>query len=106
MMYQHKVIKRFQIKVKFNDDSDIIRVRAQYESLLTHDMKSQGYARVLDLDPGFSISWTDGKSWEFLLTMHGIYVGRKKAWQSAGITQGKLIPRSMRPLMFGQSSKA
>jgi hypothetical protein len=105
-MYHHKVIKRFQIKVVFKDDSDLIRTRAQYESLLTHDMKSKGYARLLDLDPGFSVSWTDGKTWEFLLTMHGIYVGRKKAWQSAGISQGKLIPRSMRPVILDPSFKA
>ena len=88
----HKPIKRFQVNVQFKDDSDMIRVRAQYESLLTQDMRGKGYLRVLDLDTSFSVEF-DGETWVFLMTLYGIYVGKKKAWQSEGITQGKLIPR-------------
>lgn len=90
----HKNIKRFQVKVQFKDDSDMIRVRAQYESLLTQDMRGKGYIRVLDLDPSFSVEF-DGETWVFLMTLYGVYVGKKKSWQSEGITQGKLIPRIM-----------
>jgi hypothetical protein len=89
----HKNIKRFQIKVTFKDDSDMIRVRAQYESLLDQDMKNKGYARVLDIDTAFSVEFT-GETWKFLMTLHGVYVGKKQAWLSEGITQGKMIPRS------------
>ena len=92
----HKNIKRFQVRVNFKDDSDMIRVRAQYESLLTQDMKGKGYARVLDINPAFSVEF-DGVTWVFLMTLYGVYVGKKKAWQSEGITQGKLIPRSTHP---------
>lgn len=88
----HKNIKRFQVTVSFKDDSDMIRVRAQYENLLTQDMKGKGYSRVLDIDPAFSVEF-DGETWVFLMTLYGVYVGKKKAWQSEGITQGKLIPR-------------
>ena len=90
----HKQIKRFQVEVKFKDDSDMIRVRAQYDSLLTQDMKGKGYARVLDIDPSFSVEF-DGETWVFLMTLYGVYVGKKKACQSEGITQGKLIPLNM-----------
>ena len=90
----HKQIKRFQVRVEFKDDSDMIRVKAQYESLLTQDMKGKGYARVLDINPAFSVEF-DGQTWVFLMTLYGVYVGKKKAWQLEGITQGKLIPRSM-----------
>ena len=93
----HKKIKRFQVDVQFLDDSDIIRLRAQYENLLTHDMRSKGYARVLDIDPAFSVEF-NGETWKFLMTLHGIYVGKKKAWQSEGITQGKLIPRTLQTI--------
>jgi hypothetical protein len=88
----HKTIKRFQIRVEFLDDSDMIRVKAQYESLLSQDMRSKGYARVLDIDPAFSVEFT-GETWKFLMTIHGVYVGKKKSWLSEGWTQGKLIPR-------------
>jgi len=54
----HRPIKRFQVKVEFADDSDMIRVKNQYENLLTHDMRTKGYARVLDIDPAFSIEFT------------------------------------------------
>ena len=90
----HKPIKRFQVNVEFKDDSDMIRIKAQYESLLSQDMRSKGYARVLDIDTNFSVEFT-GETWAFLMTLYGVYVGKKKAWQSEGITQGKSIPRIM-----------
>jgi hypothetical protein len=97
----HKNIKRFQINVEFHDDSDMIRIKAQYESLLSQDMRGKGYARVLDIDTNFSVQFT-GETWSFLMTMYGVYVGKRKAWQSEGITQGKLIPRIMRQHTLSQ----
>jgi hypothetical protein len=58
-------------------------------------MRAKGYVRVLDIDPAFSVEFT-GETWKFLMSIHGIYVGKKKAWQLEGITQGKQVPRSMR----------
>ena len=89
----HRKIKRFQVDVHFLDDSDMIRLRAQYENLLTHDMRSKGYIRVVDIDPAFSVEF-NGETWKFLMTMHGIYVGKRKAKECEGWTQGKLIPRT------------
>lgn len=97
----HKNIKKFQVRVEFKDDSDMIRIRAQYESLLTQDMRGKGYLRVLDLDPSFSVEF-NGETWVFLMTLYGVYVGKKQAWLSEGITQGKLIPRSMRQTISSQ----
>jgi hypothetical protein len=97
----HKQIKRFQVKVEFKDDSDMIRVKAQYENILTQDMKGKGYARVLDINPSFSVEFT-GETWAFLMSVYGVYVGKKKAWQSEGITQGKLIPRNTPQVKLNQ----
>ena len=97
----HKRIKRFQINVEFLDDSDMIRIRHQYENLLIHQMRDQGYVRVLDIDTAFSVEFT-GETWKFLMTLHGVYVGKKQAWLSEGITQGKLIPRNKRPTILSQ----
>lgn len=88
----HKTIKKFQIRVEFLDDSDMIRIKNQYENLLTGQMRDSGYVRVLDIDPAFSVEFT-GETWKFLMTIHGVYVGKKKSWQYEGWTQGKLIPR-------------
>ena len=89
----HKRIKRFQIEVEFYDNTQLISLRPQYENLLVQDMRGKGYVRVLDIDPAFSIEFT-GETWRFLMTLQGVYVGRKKAWQFEGITQSKLIPRT------------
>ena len=98
----HRKIKRFQIEVLFNDNSQLISLRPQYENLLTQDMRGKGYVRVLDIDPAFSVEFT-GETWRFLMSIHGVYVGKKKAWQSEGITQSKLIPRIMRQHISSQS---
>jgi hypothetical protein len=97
----HQRIQRFQVRAQFNSDADIIRVRAQYESLLIQEMRDKGFVRVLDIDPTFSVSY-DQEVWSFILTMHSVHVGKKKAWQSEGITQGKLIPRDTRPHTLSQ----
>ena len=91
----HKKIKRFQINVEFLDDSDIIRIKNQYENLLISRMRDEGYVRVLDIDPAFSIEFS-GETWKFLMTIHGVYVGKRKAWQLEGITQNKLVPKNTR----------
>ena len=58
----HKPIKRFQVEVEFKQDSDMIRVRAQYESLVTHDMRNKGYIPVMDVYPHFSIDYDNKNS--------------------------------------------
>ena len=91
----HRKIKRFQIDVEFQDNAQLISLRPQYENLLIQDMRGKGYVRVLDIDPAFSVEFT-GETWKFLMSIHGVYVGKKKAWQLEGITQGKSIPRTTR----------
>lgn len=98
----HKIIKRFQIEVEFHDNAQLISLKPQYENLLVQDMRGKGYIRVLDIDPAFSIEF-NGETWKFLMTLHGIYVGKRKAWQLEGTTQNKLIPRSMPPVISNQS---
>ena len=98
----HRKIKRFQIDVEFQDNAQLISLRPQYENLLIQDMRGKGYVRVLDIDPAFSVEFT-GETWKFLMSIHGVYVGKKKAWQLEGITQGKSIPRTTRQHISSQS---
>jgi len=95
LLMTHRKIKRFQIDVEFQDNAQLISLRPQYENLLVQDMRGKGYVRVLDIDPAFSVEFT-GETWKFLMSIHGVYVGKKKAWQLEGITQGKSIPRTTR----------
>jgi hypothetical protein len=98
----HRKIKRFQIDVEFQDNAQLISLRPQYENLLIQDMRGKGDVRVLDIDPAFSVEFT-GETWKFLMSIHGVYVGKKKAWQLEGITQGKSIPRTTRQTISSRS---
>lgn len=97
----HKKIKRFQVEVEFLDDSDMIRIKNQYENILVSNMRDAGYIRVLDIDPVFSVEF-DGQTWKFLMTIHGIYIGKRKARVWDGITQNKLIQRTTRQRTLSQ----
>jgi hypothetical protein len=92
---KHKNIKKFSIVGVLNEDSDIPRIRAQYESLLTHDLRSKGYVPVLDLDTLWSTTYNrDRDWWDFTLSIYGIYLGKRKALEWEGIAGGKLIPKN------------
>ena len=102
----HKRIKRFQIDGIFRDDSDIIRLRHQYESMLVQSMRGDGYVRVLDIDTAFSVSYnSETQIWSFVMTIHGVYVGKVKAWQIEGCSEGKMLPRSTQRDKSKKSSK-
>jgi len=102
LLMTHRKIKRFQIDVEFQDNAQLISLRPQYENLLIQDMRGKGYVRVLDIDPAFSVEFT-GETWKFLMSIHGVYVGKKKSWQLEGITQGKSIPRTTRQTISSRS---
>jgi hypothetical protein len=91
----HKDIKRFPLDGIMNDDSDFIRLRAQFETLLIHQMRSDGYIPVLDLGPMFSTLLRSDGHYDFELTVYGVYVGKVKAWKIEGMDGGgKYLPRS------------
>ena len=91
----HKKIERFGFDGQIKDDSAFPRLRAQYESLVVHQMRDDGYVPVLDLGPLWSTKYqvkTD--LYEFDLTVYGVYVGRRKAFSIEGMDgSGRFLPR-------------
>ncbi len=87
----HKKINRFQLEGSYGDDSDIVRLKEKYIQTLQGDMRMDGYVPVLAIDPAFSTVY-DGKNYNFLLTIHGVYVGKQKAQIVYGIDGQKEIP--------------
>lgn len=84
----------------------MIRLRHQYEKTLIHEMRDSGYVQVLDIDPAFSVSYnSEHNNWFFMLTMHGVYVGKVKAWQIEGCSNGRMLPRSIQSDKLKKSSK-
>lgn len=89
------MIRRFRIDGVIGDDSDFIRLRSQYENLLTQHMRGEGFVPVLDLNPVFLTSYENDK-YTFALIMYGMNVGKDDAWTVEGVSDGKRLPRSTR----------
>lgn len=86
----HKNIRRFCIDGNIYDDSLIPRLREEYIRILHTQMRLQGYAPRLDIDPDFTIQYT-GKSYEFKLSVFGTFVGKRNAECLTGIDKNKPI---------------
>ena len=86
----HKSIKRFYLDGQIYDDSFIPRLREEYIRILQTQMRLQGYAPRLDIDPDFTIEYT-GKYYDFRLSVYGTFVGKRNAECITGIDKNKPI---------------
>jgi hypothetical protein len=89
----HKSIKRFSLDGIIKDDVSIGRLRVEYIKLLKAEMRLNGYAPRLDIDPNFTIYYNHDKDYyEFILSVYGTYIGRKKTECIEGIDGTMLVP--------------
>lgn len=101
----HKNIHRFQLKAKIADDSHFIQQRETQEKYLIEEMRDKGYVPVLDLGPDWSTALDDKEHYDSLLTMYGIYVGRKKSWDFMGVSAtGTFFPAATPKSKLSKSS--
>lgn len=78
--FHHKPIKRFSLDGVIHDESAIGRLKIEYIRLLVSEMRIVGYAPRFDIDPDFTISYNEKNNiFTFELSVHGVYVGKKKA---------------------------
>ncbi len=95
--YHHKSIKRFCLDGIIYDDSMIGRLKEEYIRLLISEMRLSGYVPRIDLDPDFTIRYNEIKNFfEFELSIHAVYAGKRKSEWIAGIdgTNPILIPQN------------
>lgn len=83
-MYSHRSIKKFGLSGEIYDDSDIVRLKDQYVFMVISVMKNHGYVPRYDIDPDFTIGY-NGKTFDFKLSVYGVYVGKAKAKCIIGI---------------------
>jgi hypothetical protein len=89
----HKSIKRFSLDGIIKDDISIGRLRQEYTRLLRSEMRLNGYAPRLDIDPDFTIYYNQDKDYyEFILSVYGTYIGRKQIEWIEGIDGTALVP--------------
>ena len=90
-----RAIKPFVLEGEFLDDSYALLARVNATNTIEHQIRDAGCLKVLDLDPIWVTEYNhQDDKWFFHLAIYAIYVGKKKAWEFEGITQGKLVPRS------------
>lgn len=90
MTISHKPIKHFYLNGEIADDSMIIKLKKEYIDILIFSMRNKGYVIRYDIDPDFTISY-NGKSFNFELSVYGVYVGRKKAQWILGVDKNRVI---------------
>lgn len=90
MVVSHKNIRRFEIDGEIYDEATIPKIKEQYIEIIKTMMQHKGYVVRYDIDPDFTIEYT-GKSFKFLLSVYGVFVGKRKAQCLSGIDKNKAI---------------
>jgi hypothetical protein len=89
----HKSIKRFYLDGIIHSDSAIGRLKQEYIRLLNIEMRLNGYAERLDIDPDFTIYYNHDKDYyEFQLSVYGTYLGKKQIECIQGLDGTTAIP--------------
>lgn len=84
--YHHKPLKKFYLNGIIQDEALLGRLKIEYVRLLVSEMRLSGYVPRIDLDPDFTLLYNDSKDFfEFELSVHGVYAGKRKSEWIAGI---------------------
>jgi hypothetical protein len=90
--FHHKTIKRFTLSGIIQDESALGRLKNEYARLLTSEMRLSGYVPRIDIDTDFTIDYNETKNYfEFEISLHGVYAGRKRSEWILGIDVNKPI---------------
>ena len=88
----HKPIKRFYLEGDIYDDAAISRLKTEYIRILVLEMRLSGYVPRIDIDPDFTIEYNiKAEIFRFQLSLHGIYVGKKRSEWIQGIDGTSVI---------------
>jgi hypothetical protein len=88
----HKPIRRFGIDGIIHDEATIARLKTEYIRLVLLEMRLSGHVPRLDIDPDFTISYNEyNEYFEFKLSIHGTYIGKRKSECILGIDGTRVI---------------
>lgn len=89
----HKPLKRFGLEGQIYDDSAIWRLKIEYMRLMIAEMRLSGYVPRIDIAPDFTMSYNEkSESFNFELSLYGIYVGKRKSEWIFGVDETTVIP--------------
>jgi hypothetical protein len=88
----HRPIKRFGLAGVIYDDIALTRLKNEYVRLVITEMRLSGYVPRLDISPDFTISFNyDKKYFEFILSVYGTFVGKKKSLWITGVDETRVV---------------
>jgi hypothetical protein len=90
MSYNHKRIERFSLEGEIFDESHILRLKDQYIFMVINGMRNKGYVPRYDIDTDFTVSY-NGKTFDFKLSVYGVYVGKDKARCILGVDKNTIL---------------
>jgi len=68
------------MKGTYYDEANTDRLKDEYILLLNRQMRDNGYAPRVDIDPDFTLEYDSvNNEWKFQLSVYGVFVGKKKA---------------------------
>jgi hypothetical protein len=92
MNFHHKSIKKFKLAGTIYDEAHTDRLKTEYLSLLTMQMRDSGYVPRIDIDYDFTMMYNLEKNeYNFIMSVYGVYVGPKKAQQIKAVMGFKPI---------------
>lgn len=95
----HKPIKRFNLEGDILDEAFTPRLKTEYIKLLLLEMRLSGYVPRIDIDPDFTIEYNNTiEIFTFKLSLHGVYVGKKKSEWIIGIDGTQVISTAQNKL--------
>ena len=90
----HDEIIRYSMEGQISD-ADVVTNKERLIFFLEEEMRSQGVAPTLDMDPQFTLDYDrEAEVFNFALSVYGSYVGSEKACEVAGTMFGKTIMMS------------
>ena len=91
-------IKTFREPIIVKDSGIWAQKYDSFYKFVVDKMRGIGYVPILDMNAEIHVEYKEAKE-EFLyiLTIYGRYVGKKKAMEIEGISDGKIVPKPLRP---------
>lgn len=88
----HEEIRKFTRPGHLRDDCDLWRIKEVMIKDLEDEMRAEGYAPVLDLNPQWTTEYNvEKKRYDFIISMFGVFVGGEDLSTIIGYSDGKLI---------------
>lgn len=91
-------IKRFTLEGTSKDSGVLAASRDEYERHIIVSMQDEGYVPVLDLAPVLRIEYDEKRDvFNWILTVQGVFVGKRRAAELLGVSNGRVIKKSTPP---------